>query len=79
MRVLIVDDDPITTKRVYKEASSHDVARSIILRQRGAHFNPDIVDRFLANEQEFITILKRFAETDSSVGVPSHVQPKLVV
>ena len=46
----------ITTKRVYKDAFQHDVARSIIVEESGTHFDPDVVEAFLATEQEFIAI-----------------------
>ena len=35
----------------------------MILEERGKHFDPDIVDAFVANEQEFLAIRERFAET----------------
>ncbi len=54
--------DALCSKRAYKEAYSHDVARSIILDGRGKHFDPDIVDAFLACEPEFIAIARQFAE-----------------
>jgi putative two-component system response regulator len=52
--------DALTTKRVYKEAFSHDRAREIILEGRGKHFDPAIVDAFLRTEQEFIQVHDRF-------------------
>ena len=45
--------DALTTKRVYKEAYSHEKARQIIIRYRGTHFDPLIVDAFLRNEDKF--------------------------
>ena len=45
--------DALITKRVYKDAFSHEEAREIILKGRGTHFDPDIVDTFLAIEHEF--------------------------
>jgi putative two-component system response regulator len=54
--------DALTTKRVYKDAFSHDVARAIILDGIGAHFDPDIVNSLLRNEEEFIGIRDRFAD-----------------
>lgn len=66
-RILAVADvyDALTTKRTYKEAYSHEVARSIILEGRGTHFDPDIVDGFLAKEDEFIAILKRLSDPET--------------
>jgi HD-GYP domain-containing protein (c-di-GMP phosphodiesterase class II) len=43
----------LTSKRVYKEAFSHQVAKEIIVESSGTHFAPDIVDAFLKNEDEF--------------------------
>ena len=33
---------------MYKPAFEHSVARSIILKESGSHFDPDIVDAYLA-------------------------------
>jgi putative two-component system response regulator len=48
--------DALTTARVYKPAYSHETAKSIILDGRGKHFDPEIVDSFLANEARFIEV-----------------------
>lgn len=45
--------DALTTKRIYKPAFDHDRARQIILEGNGSHFDPDVVDAFLATEDEF--------------------------
>jgi putative two-component system response regulator len=50
--------DALTSKRVYKEVFSHEKARNIVLQARGTHFDPDVVDAFLANEEKFIAIKK---------------------
>ena len=60
--------DALCSKRAYKDAYSHDVARSIIVDGRGKHFDPDIVDAFLACEQEFIAIGRQFSEEDETAG-----------
>jgi putative two-component system response regulator len=57
--------DALTTRRIYKDAFSHDVARSIILKGSGVHFDPDIVGSFLRNEEEFIRIREQFTDTES--------------
>ena len=63
-RIVAVADvyDALTTKRVYKNAFAHDVARSMIMEERGSHFDPDVVEAFLACEQQFIEIRNRFDE-----------------
>ena len=45
--------DALTTKRSYKEAFSHQKAMDIILKDRGTHFAPDVVDAFIAHAEEF--------------------------
>ena len=57
-RIVALSDvyDALTTARVYKPAYSHEVAKEIILEGRGKHFDPEIVDAFLANEARFIEI-----------------------
>jgi putative two-component system response regulator len=40
--------DALTSKRVYKNAFTHEIATSIIEKDRGTHFDSDLVDAFLA-------------------------------
>ena len=56
--------DALTSKRVYKRAFDHAVARSIIVKERGAHFDPEVVDAFLRNEAHFLSIRTQLAEAD---------------
>ena len=48
--------DALTSRRFYKEAFLHGEARDIILGLRGAHFDPDVVDAFIALENRFNSI-----------------------
>jgi putative two-component system response regulator len=48
--------DALTTQRVYKPAFSPEVAHSIIVEERGKHFDPDIVDCFLEVEDKFLEV-----------------------
>ena len=48
--------DALTSRRIYKEAYSHKKARAIVNQGRGTHFDPDVVDAFLANEDRFIAV-----------------------
>jgi putative two-component system response regulator len=63
-RITAVADvyDALTSKRVYKSATTHEVARSVILKDRGTHFDPALVDSFLRCEAEFRKIAQRFAD-----------------
>jgi putative two-component system response regulator len=54
--------DALTSRRVYKGASEHGVARSIVIRGSGTHFDPSLVDSFLRREQEFRSIASRYAD-----------------
>lgn len=54
--------DALTSKRVYKQALPHEVARGIIQEECGRHFDSRIVDAFLARENDFLAIHERFAE-----------------
>jgi putative two-component system response regulator len=55
--------DALTSKRVYKDAFQHEIARSIILEESGSHFDPSVVEAFLACEEQFIAVRERFSES----------------
>ena len=63
-RIIAVADvyDALVSKRVYKEAFAPDAARAIIEEGRGKHFDPDVVDAFIAVRDEFLDIRQRFAD-----------------
>ncbi|RCS47791.1 response regulator [Bremerella cremea] len=68
-RIVAVADvyDALTTARVYKDAFSHDEARSIIREGSGKHFDPDIVAAFFRHEDEIIEINQRL---NDQMGYP---------
>lgn len=45
--------DALTSQRCYKSALSHEKAREIIIADKGIHFDPAVVDAFLAQEKAF--------------------------
>ncbi len=59
-RLMAVADvfDAIVSSRVYKPAMPFEVARDIIARERGRHFDPDVVDAFLDGYDVFKTIAR---------------------
>ncbi len=63
-RILTVADvyDALTTKRVYKPAFPREKAKALIEEGRGTHFDPDIVNAFLANEERFHQIADSMAD-----------------
>lgn len=48
--------DALTSKRCYKPAYSHTDARANIVSETGTHFDPDVVEAFLARELDFVRI-----------------------
>ena len=60
-RLMAVADvyDALISPRVYKQGMAHQEACHIILRGSGQHFDPDIVDAFLAEQDEFRGIAVR--------------------
>lgn len=60
-RLMAVADvfDALISKRVYKPAFSTEKAKEIILEGRGTHFDPDVVDAFVAELQAFNDIAAR--------------------
>jgi len=60
--------DALISRRVYKDSMTHEQAATIIKAGRGSHFDPDIVDAFLAIQDEFQAIVARFADTDETTG-----------
>ena len=62
-RIVAVADvyDALVSKRVYKGAFTHLTARSIILEGKGNHFDPVLVEAFLAVEKQFIQVHQHFS------------------
>jgi len=68
-RLMAVADvyDALISRRVYKEGMPHDKAVGIIAEGRGSHFDPDIVDAFMALQQQFQDVAKRYADSDDEL------------
>jgi putative two-component system response regulator len=65
-RILALADvyDALTSRRCYKEAFDHERSRGIIMAEEGRHFDPDIVQAFLARESDFIHVRRFFQDSD---------------
>jgi putative two-component system response regulator len=65
-RLMAIADvyDALISKRVYKEAFPHEKAVEIIQSERGTHFDPDITDAFLAEQDEFKRIAEELKDSD---------------
>ena len=64
-RLMAVADvfDALTSKRVYKPAMSVEEAARLIESERESHFDPQVVDAFVASRGELKAIAARFADT----------------
>ena len=55
--------DALISRRVYKAGMHHEQAMQIIMESRGTHFDPDVVDAFVAIHLEFQATAARFADS----------------
>jgi len=69
-RLMAVADvyDALISRRVYKDGMPHEKAVGVIREGRGSHFDPDIVDAFLALETEFLAIAARYSDGDKELA-----------
>ena len=63
-RLMAVADvyDALISKRVYKPAFSHDQACTTIVKGRGTHFDPDMVDAFVEIAEDFRSIAQKYPD-----------------
>jgi HD-GYP domain-containing protein (c-di-GMP phosphodiesterase class II) len=79
-RIVAVADvyDAASSARVYKAAKSHDVVRGLIIAGRGKQFDPEVVDAFLAVEQDCRRVLESERDRPERVA-PAAVARRLPV
>ena len=58
--------DALTMDRCYRKAFSDEVALEMLKSQRGIHFDPDMVDVFVKNQQAFIDLRTKVNSTETS-------------
>lgn len=65
-RIIAIADnyDALRSKRVYKNAWSHEEVLNYMKDQRGKYFDPDLVDVFFEIEKEFKDTYKKYEFTD---------------
>jgi len=56
--------DALISRRVYKAPMSHEQAVAIIVPGKASHFDPDIVDAFVAIQDEFARIAERYGDPE---------------
>lgn len=54
--------DALTSKRVYKDAFSHQFALDVLIKDKGKHFDPDLVDAFIEIESGIHEIAYRYRQ-----------------
>lgn len=68
-RIVAVADvyDALISNKVYKDGIGHDGAMHVIFGERGAHFDPDVVDAFMEVQADFAAIAQKYADTDADM------------
>lgn len=74
-RLMAIADvyDALISKRVYKEALSHEEALEIIKNGSGSHFDPLLVKTFLEIESSFRNIAETYMDTHEKNQLPSEL------
>jgi len=69
-RLMAIADvyDALISVRVYKPAMSHDDAVDLIVKGSGSHFDPDLVEAFVAIKDEFRAIARKFSDDEHAHG-----------
>ncbi len=65
-RLMAVADvyDALISRRVYKAAFTHEQACGTIIKGRGTHFDPDMVDAFVDIADDFRSIAQKYPDPD---------------
>jgi putative two-component system response regulator len=68
-RIMAIADvyDALISSKVYKDGVSHARAVQVIFSERGAHFDPDMVDAFIEIQDAFAEIAQRYADTNEDM------------
>jgi putative two-component system response regulator len=69
-RLMAIADvyDALISRRVYKEPYPHAHAITILKEGRGSHFDPDVLDAFLAIENEVLGIALKYADSEEDIA-----------
>jgi putative two-component system response regulator len=57
-RIVAVADvyDALGSRRVYKSPMTHEMAKAVIVREQGSHFDPEVVQAFLRAEKQIVEV-----------------------
>jgi putative two-component system response regulator len=66
-RIVAISDvfDALSSKRVYKEPMPLDKVLAIMKNDAGTHFDPELIDLFINNLDDFLAIQERFPDSDN--------------
>ena len=67
-RIVAIADvfDALTSTRPYKEPFSVTASHDIVRKERGVHFDPDVVDAFFAAQDEILAIRDEYRDEEES-------------
>jgi putative two-component system response regulator len=76
-RLMAVADvfDALISRRVYKKPMPYEQAREIMVAQRSKHFDPDLLDTFVAGFDEFCDIARRHPDEDAAAAPAAMSSP----
>jgi putative two-component system response regulator len=78
-RLMAVADvyDALISMRVYKGAYSHEESVHMMARERGSHFDPDVLDAMLAISDSFDAVAHQYGDDlhDPSINTPPQTSP----
>ncbi|MCP4107267.1 MAG: response regulator [Desulfobacteraceae bacterium] len=65
-RIMAIADvyDALTSERCYKKAFTHETAMSIIVQDKGLHFDPKLVDSLLRQEEEWLYVKQQYRDLE---------------
>lgn len=68
-RLMAVADvyDALLSRRVYKAGMGHAEVAAIIVEGSGKHFDPDVVEAFVAIQNEFVEIAEKYCDVVGSI------------
>jgi putative two-component system response regulator len=61
--------DALISRRIYKEPMSHERSVQIIVQGRGQHFDPDIVEAFIAIQDQCLGIAVEFSDSEEDLAI----------
>jgi putative two-component system response regulator len=76
-RIVAIADvyDAVTSRRIYKNPANHQQAKATILKDRGSHFDPEVVDAFLRCEAQIVAAHELLSDRANLTSPPVAIPP----